>query len=102
MQRIINQAEFVVEDMLQGFIRAHSDYLEPTQNPRVLKIKEKQDKVGIVSGGGSGHKPAFIGYIGKNLLAAYLYGYIRGTEDEDGDHVDVFLAPNEQSDKIER
>ena len=76
MQRIINQAEFVVEDMLQGFIRAHSDYLEPTQNPRVLKIKEKQDKVGIVSGGGSGHKPAFIGYIGKNLLDAVAVGEV--------------------------
>ena len=76
MQRIINQAEFVVEDMLRGFVRAHSDSLEPTQNPRVLKIKEKQDKVGIVSGGGSGHKPAFIGYIGRNLLDAVAVGEV--------------------------
>ena len=76
MQRIINQAEFVVEDMLRGFVRAHSDSLEPTQNPRVLRIKEKQDKVGIVSGGGSGHKPAFIGYIGRNLLDAVAVGEV--------------------------
>ena len=69
MQRIINDPNLVVEDMLKGFVKAHSDIVVATSNPRVLKYKDApvKDKVGIVTGGGSGHKPAFIGYIGKNL-----------------------------------
>ncbi len=76
MQRIINNPELVVEDMLQGFAKVHADYLVATGNPRVLRVREKQEKVGIVTGGGSGHKPAFIGYIGKNLIDAVAVGEI--------------------------
>ena len=57
MQRIINNPDLVVEDMLKGFIRAHPDIVAPTNNPRVLKYKDApiHNKVGIVTGGGSGH-----------------------------------------------
>ncbi len=76
MQRIINIPDMVVEDMLKGFIKAHKDILVPTGDDRVLKYKETpiKGKVGIVTGGGSGHKPAFIGYIGKNLVDAVAVG----------------------------
>ena len=78
MQRIINDPNLVVEDMLKGFVKAHSDIVVATSNPRVLKYKDApvKDKVGIVTGGGSGHKPAFIGYIGKNLCDAVAVGEI--------------------------
>lgn len=78
MQRIINDPSMVVEDMLKGFVRNHSKILEPTDNPKVLKAKNApiEGKVGVVTGGGSGHKPAFIGYIGKNMLDAVAAGEI--------------------------
>jgi dihydroxyacetone kinase-like protein len=78
MQRIINDPNQVVEDMLKGFIKCHQDLIAPTNNPRVLKYKPAPiaGKVGVVTGGGSGHKPAFIGYIGKNMVDAVAAGEI--------------------------
>lgn len=69
----------VVEDMLKGFAKVHKDivHVHP-DNPRVIisnTAKEKK-KVGIVTGGGSGHKPAFIGYAGKNMVDAVAVGEI--------------------------
>lgn len=78
MQRIINDPNYVVDDMVKGFVKCHADLVAVTDNPRVLKFKEApvQEKVGIVTGGGSGHKPAFIGYIGRNMVDAVAVGEI--------------------------
>ncbi len=78
MQRIINNPNDVVNDMINGFIKAHKDIVEKTENNRVLKYKKApiKNKVGIVTGGGSGHKPAFIGYIGENMIDAVAIGEI--------------------------
>lgn len=78
MQRIINDPDMVVEDMLEGFLKNHSDLVTKTDNPRTIKYKNApvKDKVGVVTGGGSGHKPAFIGYIGKNMVDAVAVGEI--------------------------
>ena len=79
MQRIINDPNLVVEDMLKGFAKCYKDLLVPIEeNPRVLKyIKAPiQGKVGVVTGGGSGHKPAFVGYVGKNLCDAVAVGEV--------------------------
>jgi len=78
MQRIINNPNDVVDDMINGFVKAHKDIIEKTENNRVLKYKKApiKNKVGIVTGGGSGHKPAFIGYIGENMVDAVAIGEI--------------------------
>lgn len=78
MQKIINDPQDVVDNMIQGFVRAHSDLVTTTNNNRVLKFARAPiaNKVGIVTGGGSGHKPAFIGYIGKNMIDAVAVGEI--------------------------
>ena len=78
MQRVINQPEFVVEDMLEGFLKANRDIVESTSNPRVVKsvFGPRKGKVGIVTGGGSGHKPAFVGYVGKNMVDTVAVGEI--------------------------
>ena len=72
MQRFLNNPDDVVDEMLRGFLKCHPDIVAETTNPRVLKYVHApvQGKVGIVTGGGSGHKPAFIGYIGKNMCDA--------------------------------
>jgi dihydroxyacetone kinase-like protein len=87
MQRIINDPNLVVEEMLKGFAKCHQNLVAPIEeNPRVLKyIKAPiQGKVGVVTGGGSGHKPAFIGYIGKNMCDAVAVG-------------EVFTSPSAQA-----
>lgn len=78
MQRVINDPNRVVEDMLKGFVKSHQDLVAPTGNDRVLKYKNApiSGKVAVVTGGGSGHKPAFIGYIGKNMVDAVAVGEI--------------------------
>ena len=77
MQRILNDADYVVDDMLKGFVKAHSDLVRTTENPRVLlTANPPKDRPAVVTGGGSGHKPAFIGYIGKNMCDAAAVGEI--------------------------
>ncbi|AEF81267.1 dihydroxyacetone kinase subunit DhaK [Leadbettera azotonutricia] len=77
MQRILNDPDNVVDEMLKGFVKVHSDIVAPTDNPRVIKRAViPAGKVGVATGGGSGHKPAFIGYIGENLCDAAAVGEI--------------------------
>ena len=76
MQRFINDPDLVVEDTVKGFVKAHSDIVRLAENPRVVVAKHAPvaGKVGVVTGGGSGHEPAFIGYTGKNMLDAVAVG----------------------------
>ncbi len=77
MQRFFNDPSKVVDEMVEGFLKVHSDIVEKTANPRVVKSKfPVKDRVGIVTGGGSGHKPAFIGYVGKNMVDSVAVGEI--------------------------
>lgn len=76
MQKIINDPSLVVDQMLEGFVKANFDLVSTTENERVLKYKNApvKGKVGVVTGGGSGHKPAFVGYIGRNMVDAVAVG----------------------------
>jgi len=78
MQKFINDPSKVVDEMLEAYLKVHSDLVSPTYNERVIKYKNApvQGKVGIVTGGGSGHKPAFIGYCGRNMVDAVAVGEI--------------------------
>lgn len=77
MQRIMNNPDDIVDEMLEGFLKTHSDIVEETENQRVVKAKNiKEGKVGVVTGGGSGHKPAFIGYVGSGMCDAAAVGEI--------------------------
>lgn len=77
MQRILNDPDHIVDEMLEGFLRAHKDIVEPAENPRVVRCAcRKKNKVGVITGGGSGHKPAFVGYVGENMCDAAAVGEI--------------------------
>ncbi|KAF0237755.1 MAG: dihydroxyacetone kinase DhaK [Prolixibacteraceae bacterium] len=78
MQKFINDPSKVVDEMLEAYIKVHADLVSPTENERVIKYKYApvEGKVGIVTGGGSGHKPAFIGYVGRNMVDAVACGEI--------------------------
>ncbi|MEZ2131438.1 MULTISPECIES: dihydroxyacetone kinase subunit DhaK [unclassified Sinorhizobium] len=76
MQRFINNPDEVVEDTVKGFVKAHADIVRLGGNPRVIVARDApvRGKVGIITGGGSGHEPAFIGYTGRNMLDAVAVG----------------------------
>ena len=78
MKKIINEPSNFVEESIQGLITSHPDiYSFAPDNKRVItRTKKSTNKVGIVSGGGSGHLPVFTGYVGKGLLDACAVGSV--------------------------
>ena len=77
MQRILNDPDNIVDEYLEGFLKTHPDLVTSTDNPRVVRsVWPTEGRVGVVTGGGSGHKPAFVGYCGKNLCDAVAVGEI--------------------------
>jgi dihydroxyacetone kinase-like protein len=78
MQRIFDDPSRVVEDMLTGWLKANKATIAGTDNPRVVRSQAAPiaGKVGLVTGGGSGHEPAFLGYIGKGMMDAVAIGEI--------------------------
>ncbi|MEO0542916.1 MAG: dihydroxyacetone kinase subunit DhaK [Pseudomonadota bacterium] len=84
MKKILNKPEAYVDEMLEGFVAAHPDHyaMYGESGKVVARAKPgKQGKVGIVTGGGSGHLPVFTGYVGEGLLDACAIG-------------DVFASPS--------
>lgn len=79
MNRVVNHPDRVVEDMLGGWLLAHGDSVEALPaNPRVVKRARapERGKVGVVTGDGSGHEPAFLGYVGDGMVDAVAVGEI--------------------------
>ena len=84
MKKILNNPENYVDEMLEGFVAAHPEFyrMHGDSGKVVARAKKaKAGKVGIVTGGGSGHLPVFTGYVGEGLLDACAIG-------------DVFASPS--------
>jgi dihydroxyacetone kinase-like protein len=77
MKKLINVPDAVVDESLAGFAAAHADLvrLEPS-NVVVRRDAPRAGKVGIVSGGGSGHEPMHAGYVGLGMLDAACPGAV--------------------------
>lgn len=83
MKKIINKSEDFIKEMLEGIYLAHGDMVGYAGNDLhclVSKYK-KPGKVGIATGGGSGHLPLFLGYVGEGMLDGCSIG-------------DVFQSPS--------
>ncbi|MGK8642163.1 bifunctional sugar-binding transcriptional regulator/dihydroxyacetone kinase subunit DhaK [Brucella anthropi] len=79
IKKFLNSPDDVVEEMLDGVIKAHRSYLAPIkESKRALVARQgpRQGKVGLVIGGGSGHEPCFLGYVGKGLADAVAIGNV--------------------------
>lgn len=79
MKKILNRPENYVMEMLEGLCAAHPTYFKRRgAQGRVLARPEAPiaGKVGIVTGGGSGHLPVFTGYLGPGLLDACAIGEV--------------------------
>lgn len=75
MKKIINDPNNVVAETLEGLALANPDVIYVPEL-EVIARKEKTGKVGIVSGGGSGHEPAHAGYVGDGMLDAAVAGHV--------------------------
>lgn len=79
MKKIINDPSNVVSEMVDGLVRAYSQYLTQIDGTEAVVRTNKDSmkgKVGLVSGGGSGHEPAHAGYVGQGMLSAAVCGQV--------------------------
>jgi dihydroxyacetone kinase-like protein len=78
MKKLINKPDDVVTEALQGIAAAHPDLVKVQFNPNVIVRADApvQGKVGLVSGGGSGHEPMHGGFVGPGMLDAACPGEV--------------------------
>lgn len=78
MKKILNRPEEFVDEMVEGILYAYPDKIMPLNgDKRVILNKTKKDnKVGIVTAGGSGHLPVFLGYVGDGMLDGCAVGNV--------------------------
>jgi dihydroxyacetone kinase len=78
MKKIMNSAEAFVEEVLEGILLAHPDALRASDLNRhaLVRTRMPAGQVGIVTGGGSGHLPLFLGYVGDGLCSGVAIGNV--------------------------
>ncbi|VDG21259.1 dihydroxyacetone kinase subunit DhaK [Lactiplantibacillus mudanjiangensis] len=79
MKKIINAPQDVVPEMVDGLVRAYPQYLKQVPDTLAMVRSDTASmvgKVGIVSGGGSGHEPAHAGFVGQGMLSAAVAGQV--------------------------
>ena len=74
---IVNDPDDLVPQALEGLVLSHPHLLElNAQHHLVARREKKQDKVGLVSGGGSGHEPLHPGFVGVGMLDVAVAGAV--------------------------
>jgi dihydroxyacetone kinase-like protein len=76
LKKLINDPFDAVDEMVEGFVAAHADLVRLIGERVVARQPAGGAKVGLVIGGGSGHEPAFLGYVGPGLADAAAVGNI--------------------------
>jgi phosphoenolpyruvate---glycerone phosphotransferase subunit DhaK len=78
MKKLINDPRNVVSELLEGFVLANEKtiYKHPRVNAVIRLDAPVRDKVGIVIGGGAGHEPLFLEYVGRGMADASAHGQI--------------------------
>ena len=84
MKKFINKTEDITKELLEGYVLAYQDRVKLGGENIVVRTQPKsEDKVAIVTMGGSGHEPALSGYVGEGMLDCSVVG-------------DIFAAPGAQ------
>ena len=77
MKKLINDPFEVVDEMFTGFVAANDRIVKAVGKRSIARVQSPiPGKVGIVVGGGSGHLPAFAGYVGKGMADGAAFGNI--------------------------
>ncbi len=88
-KKIINEGKNAVDEMLSGILAAHPRHLSAVDgSPRAIIARDgpRDGKVGLVIGGGSGHEPTFLGFVGKGLADAAAVGNVFASPPPDPIH----------------
>lgn len=81
MKKLINGSNAVVSEMLSGMAKAFPALAYDPKYAVISRAHKKVGKVGLVSGGGSGHEPAHAGYVGEGMLDAAVSGNVFASPD---------------------
>lgn len=85
MKKFINDPNHVVDELLEGYVLAYPDFVRLEANRLVVnRDLENQNRVTIVSLGGTGHEPCASGFIGNGMLDVFAAG-------------EIFVAPDTQA-----
>lgn len=79
VKKFLNDPDDIVDEMLEGALKAHGDYLVAVPAARrafMAREAPREGKVALVVGGGSGHEPCFLGYIGQGMADAVAVGNV--------------------------
>src|SRR5699024_1261000 len=76
MKKIINNPENVVTEMIEGYIAAYPERYSKVEGVNGLVKNELKDKVAVVVGGGSGHEPMFLGFVGEGFADGVAIGNV--------------------------
>lgn len=79
MKKLINNPTHVVDEMIEGYVKAFPKHVKllPENKRSIVTAKETiENKVGVLIGGGSGHEPAFMGYVGDGMADGVAVGNI--------------------------
>jgi dihydroxyacetone kinase len=94
MRKIINHPDLVEDQTVAGIIKAYPGYLKPVEGSTRALVRADapfSGKVGIATGGGSGHLPLFLGYVGEGLATGVCVGNVFSSPSSD-DMLDVTKA----------
>lgn len=81
MKKLINHPSAVVAESLSGFLSAYGRLYEKVDGVNGIYVKDKRPKVAIVTGGGSGHEPAFLGLAGEGMADGVALGNVFASPD---------------------
>lgn len=76
VKKVINNPENVVNEMVEGFIATFGNVYKKVSNSNGVVVKDKPNRVAIITGGGSGHEPLFIGMVGEGLADGAAIGNV--------------------------
>jgi dihydroxyacetone kinase len=76
LKKLVNDPADVAPELVAAFAAAHPDIVRRVAERVLVRADQPSDKVGIVTGGGSGHEPAFLGYVGAGCADAVAVGNI--------------------------
>lgn len=79
IKKFLNEPRDAVLEAMEGALAAFSDHIQPIgDSPRAIRARHPavQGKVGIVIGGGAGHEPGFLGYVGQGMADAVAIGNV--------------------------
>lgn len=76
MKKLINNKENIIEEMIQGIIKTNKNVQRVNGFNAIYNKNFDKNKVALISGGGSGHEPAHMGFVGKGMLTGAVAGEV--------------------------